>query len=81
MHLVIDRGGRVCCLYGELIPLTELGEVSIRRASRVEPQGDGWYADLAPVHGPRLGPFPVRSQALRAETEWLEGRLADGHRL
>lgn len=29
--------------------------------------------DLSPVGGPRLGPFVLRSVALQAEVEWLEG--------
>ena len=40
---------------------------------RLEPDDAGqWWADLSPVHGPRLGPFGVRSQALDAERLWLE---------
>ena len=31
-----------------------------------------WSADLAPVCGPSLGPFALRSEALAAEREWLE---------
>jgi hypothetical protein len=39
----------------------------------VEPTLDGrWTADLAPVHGPVLGPFSSRSEALTAERHWLE---------
>ncbi len=30
-----------------------------------------WYADLAPVGGPVLGPFLKRSTALEAELDWL----------
>ena len=38
----------------------------------VEPTADGrWIADLWPVDGPPLGPFPSRSQALSAEHNWL----------
>ena len=37
-----------------------------------EQEVDGrWFADLAPVGGPRLGPFPRRGAALNAESEWL----------
>jgi len=75
MRLVIDPGGGVRCLYGEAIPLVSLGALSIARASHVEPGHDGWYADLAPSGGPKLGPFPLRSQALRAEEAWLEENL------
>jgi hypothetical protein len=75
MRLVVDPGGAVRCLYGEAIPLEDLGPLSIARASHVEPGEGGWYADLAPCGGPRLGPFPLRSQALRAEAAWLEENL------
>ena len=73
MTLVIDHGGQVRCLYAEGIDLATLGSVTINRASHVEPDGDGlWWADLCPVHGPKLGPFYRRSQALEAEAAWLE---------
>jgi hypothetical protein len=73
MRLVVEPGGRVRCLYGEAVDLAALGALSIRRASQVEPDGDGaWWADLAPVGGPRLGPFARRGLALEAETAWLE---------
>jgi hypothetical protein len=73
MQLVIDRCGQVSCIYGEEIDLTALGSVSISRASHVEPDAAGtWWADLAPVGGPRLGPFDRRTQALAAERTWLE---------
>jgi hypothetical protein len=75
MLLVIDPHGTVRCLYGEAIDLTCLGALSIRRASHVEPDAEGfWWAELAPVDGPRLGPFALRSQALDAERNWLESR-------
>jgi len=73
LHLVIQPGGRVSCLYDESIRLEELGRVRIRRASHVEPDAAGmWHADLSPVGGPELGPFRHRSEALGAERIWLE---------
>jgi hypothetical protein len=73
MLLVIDPHGEVRCLYGEAIDLTSLGSVSVRRASQVEPDPEGrWWAGLALVGGPRLGPFAKRSMALDAERAWLE---------
>ena len=73
MHLRIDPGGAVSCIYGEAIDLGCLGEVSIRRGSWVEPDEQGnWWADLAPVDGPRLGPFARRSEALTVERDWLQ---------
>jgi hypothetical protein len=73
MRLVVDARGQVRCLYGEVVDLSSLGTLSIRRASHVEPDSDGsWWADLSPLAGPRLGPFTRRSLALDAETAWLE---------
>jgi hypothetical protein len=72
MRLVIESGGQVRCLYGETIDLACLGELTIRRASHVEPEGQSWFADLSPLDGPRLGPFARRSQALEAEEAWLQ---------
>jgi hypothetical protein len=72
MELLIDPQGQVRCLYGEVIDLACLGSLRIRRASRVDPDEAGqWWADLAPVAGPRLGPFLHRSEALEAEAAWL----------
>jgi hypothetical protein len=74
MRLWIDPGGAVRGLYDEAIDLAALGPLAIRRASHVEPDGQGrWWAELSPVGGPRLGPFDRRSQALDAERDWLEG--------
>jgi hypothetical protein len=73
MQLVIGPGGQVRCLYDEAIDLTTLGTTAIVRASHVEPDDEGcWWADLSPVHGPKLGPFHHRSEAIRAERDWLE---------
>ena len=45
----------------------------IARGSHVEPDRQGrWLADMAPCNGPKLGPFDHRSDALAAETAWLE---------
>ncbi len=72
MQLVIQPGGVVRCVYDEAIDLRALGHVSVERASRVEPDAHGqWLADLGPVGGPVLGPFPRRSAALAAEVAWL----------
>lgn len=72
MDLVIDLRGEVRCIYGEAIDLHQLGQPRIERASHVEPDVEGlWWADLSPVHGPRLGPFTKRTKALAAEHDWL----------
>jgi hypothetical protein len=73
MQLVIEPGGVVRCLYTEEIDLSALGNPAISRASHVEPdQQGGWWADLSPIHGPSLGPYSHRSEALAAEQAWLE---------
>lgn len=72
MQLLIQSGGKIRCLYDEAINLAELGELSIRRGSHVEPNEHGqWLCDLSPVSGPTLGPFASRSAALAAEVAWL----------
>jgi hypothetical protein len=73
MQIIIAPDGVVRCLYGEAIDLAAIGNPIISRASHVEPDQHGcWLADLSPVNGPILGPFPCRSEALLAEQEWLE---------
>jgi hypothetical protein len=72
VEIVIAPNGQARCLYGEAIDLATLGQLHIQRGSHVEPDGQGrWTADLAPVGGPRLGPFAQRSLALAAEEQWL----------
>ena len=72
MQLIVSGSGEMRCLYGEEIPLATLGNLSIVRASYVEPDPDGkWFADLSPVGGPRLGPYHRRSRAVAAERLWL----------
>ena len=72
MELVVDAGGDVRWVYGEELDLRELGKLQITRASHVEPDAEGyWWADMGPVDGPVLGPFRGRTEALRAEREWL----------
>jgi hypothetical protein len=72
MHLVVDPRGSIRGVYAEAIDLSVFGDIAIRRASHVEPDQAGrWWADLAPVGGPRLGPFGRRSDALAAELRWL----------
>ena len=72
MDLIITPAGTANAIYGEEVPLAELGTLSIVRASTVEPTPDGqWQVDLAPVGGPQLGPFARRSDAIAAEVDWL----------
>lgn len=73
MKLVVDPAGNIRCLYSEKIDLHAFGVLNIQRASHVEPDVDGrWRADLTPVGGPVLRSFDARSDALAAETQWLE---------
>jgi hypothetical protein len=73
MELIVSPCGTITCVYGELLGLSELGQLSIRRVSTVEPDERGrWWADLSPVKGPRLGPFSLRSSALEAERHWVD---------
>ncbi len=72
MQLIVESSGTVRCVYGETIDLSQIGRLAISRGSHVEPDVDGqWFADLAPVNGPRLGPFSNRSAALSSEADWL----------
>jgi hypothetical protein len=73
MKLLVQPDGTARAIYDEMIDLAVLGQVTITRASHVEPDEQGrWLADLSPVNGPVLGPFDHRSEALQAECEWLE---------
>ena len=72
MDLVVDPKGTVRCVYSEGIDLGALGALQVARASHVDPDASGrWWADLRPVGGPVLGPYPRRSEALAAEASWL----------
>ena len=73
MKLIVKPDGTVRAIYDETIDLAVLGRPTIARASHVEPDEQGrWLADLSPVDGPVLGPFDHRSEALKAERDWLE---------
>jgi len=73
LQLRIDPGGGIRCLYDDALDLSVFGPLKISRGSHVEPTSLGqWTADLSPVQGPVLGPFPNRTAALAAEREWLD---------
>lgn len=69
----IDDRGRLAFLWDDrLVAFRDLGELRIDRASYVEPTPEGyWMADLAPLGGPRLGPFSLHGAAIEAEREWI----------
>lgn len=75
--LVVGADGTVTFVWlDDLQPLVVEGRAKITRASHVEPTTDGqWTADMAPCGGPILGPFELRSEALKAESRWLAERL------
>ena len=81
--LSIRATGEIVTIHDDEIcaTLRTCGSIHIRRASHVEPDVDAagrvtWSADMSPVGGPLLGPFPTRGEALRAETAWIVDRLA-----
>ena len=71
--LISPDGRRLRFIHDDsLAGLLAAGRPRIARASNVEPTPEGqWEADLSPVGGPCLGPFPLRAEALSAEREWL----------
>src|SRR5206468_2597848 len=76
ISLVVTPAGDLAGVYDERVDYHAMGEVHITRASHVEPLLDGqWVADLSPVHGPLLGPYPLRSAAVAAELDWLDANL------
>lgn len=73
MTLLVLGDGSIRSVYGEAIELAALGDVRLRRAGHLEPDSGGqWWADLTAVNGPVLGPFERRSDALTAESRWLD---------
>ena len=74
LRVVVEADGALSFIYtDELRPLVDLGHAATCRVSNVEPDGDGWSAQM--VDGPKLGPFRLRSEALDAEVAYLEARL------
>lgn len=80
MKIKITPQGRVMLLYEEEVGLAEAlgGKHVITRASHVEPdhKGDWWARMIVPESGLiTLGPFSKRSEALKAEIQYLETNL------
>lgn len=70
--LKIDARGTVEFIYSDdLLFLGKGIPCTTKRASHVEPDGSRWTADMSPIDGPVLGPFDTRSEALSAETDWI----------
>lgn len=80
-RLFISPDGELSGIYADDLDYRSLaaalgGDLSITRASHVEPTAAGaWEADMAPSGGPVLGPFPTRAEALAREVEWLGARM------
>ena len=73
MQIAIAADGTTRFIHNDVLDAKELGAANIQRASHVEPNDDlTLNADLTPVNGPVLGPFPTRAAALAAEVAWLE---------
>lgn len=72
-HTLRIEGGRLQFVYDDaLVDLLSEGTPAVCRVSHVEPvPGGGWTADMSPVNGPVLGPFPTRAEGLAAERAWL----------
>ncbi len=82
-HVInISPTGQISFVYDDALRgLMGAGKATIARASHVEPNADGmWEADLSPVGGPKLGPFTKRTQALRAERDWLHANHFGHHK-
>ena len=72
MEIRVPPQGPALCIYSDALPLSEIGKLNITRVSHVEPDDSGqWMADLSPISGPKLGPFELRSAAIKAEVDWL----------
>jgi hypothetical protein len=79
MELIVGIHGNMRCVYSETIDLRQIGQLTITRASHVEPTPAGhWTANLEPIGGPVLGPFSHRTEALAAESQWLSDNWLPG---
>lgn len=69
-------GVQVLAVYDDRLRfLFPMGQVHIERASHVIVRGTLWYADLSPRQGPLLGPFHLRTEAVKAERQWLNEQM------
>lgn len=89
-EILIDDDGTIQAIYSDDLAEAFAGEtLTTRRASHVEPFGQGWIANMRPVGGPVLWDtattnplgkvaFKTRRGALDAEVAWLKARMAYG---
>lgn len=83
MRKVIIKDGQVRFIYSDdMVPFLSLGKAEVKRVSHVEPVAIGseikWTADMSPVHGPTLGPYDTRDEALKMEVNWLNSNSLGG---
>jgi hypothetical protein len=73
LKLVIKNGIITAIHDDALTPMFSLGDVTIKRASHVEPDRNGheWSADMRPVGGRIMRGFKTRGAALKAEVDYL----------
>jgi hypothetical protein len=72
--IVIDKStGNARAIYSDDAAglYRQIGTTETRRASHVEPDGDQWAANMAPVAGPVLIGYQSRAEALAAEVQYL----------
>jgi hypothetical protein len=74
-EIIVAPNGMLRFIYDDDLAsmLQDIGTLSIKRASHVEPDPEhgGWTADMSPVGGSILGPFLTRAEALTQEAYWL----------
>jgi hypothetical protein len=81
LELMFGVDGRVRTLYSDAAAsLVRVigGVLDTRRASDVEPDGEGWSAwirEWVPGGAVKLGPFDTRAAALEAEVAYLRVQL------
>lgn len=89
LEIYIGEDGDIQHVYDDELSalFTDDGSAHTRRASHVEPCGNGWTADMRPVGGPVLWdddttepktPFSRKSDALDAEVDWIAAHLQEG---
>lgn len=75
-QIVIDFGpsGSACCLYSELVDLHALGRLQVRRATRIEFDGNTQRWQVLPATGAGMALFSSPSR--RACLAWEQANLA-----
>lgn len=69
IQLELTPDGGIAMLHSDDVDLREFGKPQIKRASHVEPCGDGWGVWSAKT-GKLLDVFPTRKEALEWESHY-----------